>query len=293
MGTEESRLFRSKSDDCLTLISWNIHGLPFVSGRSPFKRMEAVANKIREERPDLVLLQEVWFSAYQRRLEQKLGDDYETILDPRRVLGWPRGGLLVFVRCGAGWTIEESAFRRYNRAAPWWRLDEGDGISGKGYLTIKLRRDGRRLMIVDTHLQSQYPEHSRAYEEIRHSQLDQLQTYLGEFPSSQPVLIAGDFNTKPTEGLYSSHLNVLGTDLTDAERAQCGCGTAFDEKGEAKDWLDYVIARHFATEADVMRIVNDSADIPYSDHDGLLVRLSSKSVAPRAGFEPATSAANP
>jgi endonuclease/exonuclease/phosphatase family metal-dependent hydrolase len=235
--------------------------------------MDAVSIQIREQQPDLVLLQEVWLTVYRNRLERLLSDEYEATFVPRTMTGWPAGGLLVFRRRAVGWSVEEITFTRYDRAASWWRLDEGDGLSGKGYLAIQLLKNSQRLLVVNTHLQSQYPEHAREYEEIRRSQLNQLQSYLSNIPSSQLVLIAGDFNTKPTERLFGSHLDPLGTDLTRAEREESASGTAFNERGESKDWIDYVITRHFDAEADVVLIRNESIDVPYSDHHGLLVRL--------------------
>src|SRR5207247_331164 len=65
--------------------------------------------------------------------------------------------------------------------------------------------------------------------------------------------------------------STLGTDLTAQERQSCGCGTNFD--AGQRQWIDYVFARGWNVTATTQRITNNAADSPYSDHDGLLVRV--------------------
>jgi endonuclease/exonuclease/phosphatase family metal-dependent hydrolase len=95
----------------------------------------------------------------------------------------------------------------------------------------------------------------------------------------EKILLAGDFNTRPFESLYTTHIAPLGSDLTSKYRAQCGpgCGTNIDASDGHRDWIDYVIARTFPVSADLVRIENEGLDWPYSDHDGLLVRVESDS----------------
>src|SRR5687767_12627839 len=48
---------------CLRVLTWNVHAIPLLSPRPP-ARLRNIARKIREQQPDLVLLQEVWSHAY-------------------------------------------------------------------------------------------------------------------------------------------------------------------------------------------------------------------------------------
>jgi endonuclease/exonuclease/phosphatase family metal-dependent hydrolase len=169
-----------------------------------------------------------------------------------------------------GWKAKSvRTFTTFDAKAPWYRLREADGISGKGVLTVQLANGERSLLLTTTHLQAQYG--SRIYHAERRAQLDQLVRVLGT-PSDRPHLIAGDFNTTADEELYASHLASLGHDLTETERRQCASGTHFDPLDGRKKWIDYVFARNLPGEAQVVRIQNDAADDPYSDHDGLIVR---------------------
>lgn len=250
------------------MLSWNVHGLPFRTGTP--QRLIHIAGKISAEQPDVILLQEVWLGRYRRILWRELRHAYDFVYEPRRLTRRPRGGLLVLVRRGSGWRAgTERTFTTFAASAPWYRLSEADGISGKGILTTELFNGQRSLLLTATHLQAQYA--SRAYRDERRAQLDQLARELGA-GSDRPHLIAGDFNTAADEDLYASHLALLGDDLTTTERCSCACGTYFDDDGARSKWIDYLFGRNLPRNAEIVRIQNDAADVPYSDHDGLLVR---------------------
>ena len=243
--------------------------------------MERIATKVREQQPDLVLLQEVWLGAYVRSLSRALAGDYEIIYRARPLTRRPRGGLVVFLRRRSGWVAESATFEMYPSSAPGWRVWEGDGISGKGLLALRFRRDDETLGIVNTHLQAQYPHSGRLYPEVRSSQLRMLNDFVAREYRDVPLLIAGDLNTAPAEGLYASQIAALGTDLTVNVRRECASGTHIDARSGASDWIDYVIARNVTVDAAVLRIVNDAADSPFSAPHGLLVRLTYQGNQPR------------
>jgi endonuclease/exonuclease/phosphatase family metal-dependent hydrolase len=260
--------------DCLRVVTWNLHGIPFMSPR-PSARLRNVAGKIREQQPDLVLFQEVWSHAYARQLGRDLGGEYRvtTALGCRRP--FPCGGLAILVRVGSGWVASAPTFVPYEASAPWYRFREWDGIAKKGMLMVQLARGEESLAVLDTHLQTEYARYGRDYSDLRRRQLEQLDGTLRSTFGDRPVLVGGDFNTAPEEasGLYASHLARLGDDRTTALRIACGeCGTRPSLLRPAR-WLDYLITRNLAATAAVERILNDSVDQPFSDHDGLLGRL--------------------
>ncbi len=265
----QSVLLPCDQEACLRVVSWNVHGLPFYSKTSD--RMRRIAAKIAEQQPDLVLLQEVWFGRFRSLLARTLEADYQIAYDPRWVTGWPRGGLVMFVRHGSGWRVSTSTFRRYDASAPWYRLTEFDGVSGKGILAATVSSGSSSLAVIDTHLQSQYK--GRPYLHVRSEQIMELLQLLERKYPSTPILIGGDFNTGAKEELYASELSNLGDDLTVEERKDCQCGTNFGDDGTWPEWIDYVLVKNWKVRATVQRIENDFSDNPYSDHDGLLVRL--------------------
>ena len=105
-------------------------------------------------------------------------------------------------------------------------------------------------------------------------ELSQLLESLERDHPATHVLVSGDFNTDAKDELYASQLTKLANDLTVEERKDCECGTNFGDPGTPPQWIDYVLAKNWKVRATVQRIQNDFADRPYSDHDGLLVRLS-------------------
>jgi len=263
----QNMLLRCDGQNCLRVLTWNVHGLPFKANTP--ERLRQIAAKIAEQQPDLVLLQEVWLGRYKRLLRSALSPDYEMAYAPRCVTRWPRGGLVVFIRRGSPWRVDRSAFEPYVASAPWYRVSEMDGLSGKGILTVQIVSDNSALRVVDTHLQSPYL--GRSYYTERRKQLDELWKSLKG--RKVPTLIGGDFNTYPAEPLYRTHLSRLGTDLSRQEQQDCQCGTHFDDYGGRQEWIDYVLTQNWPVESQVTRIENDSIDNPYSDHDGVLARL--------------------
>lgn len=249
----------------LTILSWNVHGLPF-HGAPP--RLQRVAACIAESRPDLVLLQEVWSPSYLRLLVGALRGEYDASYEARRLSGRPHGGLMTLVRRESGWRAARVAFEVYASAAPWFRVNEGDGLSGKGILAVELRREAETLLAVNTHLQAQYG--TRGYAEVRRRQLEQLAAFVRRADGAAPLLLAGDLNTLPDEDLYASHIAPLGHDLTAEERRLRGGATCFDRAGGRSEWIDYAILRGAPAAVSLTRIESHAPDDPYSDHDGLL-----------------------
>lgn len=256
-------------------ISWNVQGLPLASAR-PAARMDAVARRIAGEKPHFVLLQEVWHASYLRRIATGLGPDYSCAGSPARRFGWLRGGLAVFVRRDRGWRIRETEFASFRASAPWWRLDEGDGLAGKGYLVVRLSRGGQRLTLLDTHLQAQYAGSRGSYDGTRREQAAQLRSYVASAFGSDPVLIAGDFNTAPSDPVFHAEIATLGVEMTREERVRSASGTATLRRNGQRAWIDYVFGRGLRNEPEgngALRIPSRDTDEAYSDHDGLLVQF--------------------
>jgi endonuclease/exonuclease/phosphatase family metal-dependent hydrolase len=260
----------------LKVLSWNLHGLAWPLSKDPGGRMDRVSAKVRELSPDIVLLQEVWLGSHVDRLVLALQPDWTPIFVKRRS-HFPRGGLLMFVRASKGWrAISVPEFHAFADSAPAWKIWEGDGLGGKGVLTVALERGEQRICAVNTHLQSQYS--GSTYSEVREAQLIELGKVVSNFHASVPAIVAGDFNTDARESLYS-HIGALGTDLTSEARQLTNCGTTANPRDGRPEWIDYIVAANlqpWTVSATLELIANESADVPYSDHSGLFctVRLT-------------------
>ncbi len=235
--------------------------------------MNRVGAKIRELAPEVVLLQEVWLGSHLSRLTRTLQPDWIPICVRRRV-GGPRGGLLAFVSAAAGWRVRGSPkFHAFAWSAPLWKVWEGDGLGGKGVLTVELERGEERICAVDTHLQAQYS--GSDYAAVRQAQLIEVRGVVSHLDATVPAIVAGDFNTDPHEPLYS-HIAALGTDLTAEARKIYNRGTTANQRNQRAEWIDYIVAansRAWTASADLKLIANQRADVPYSDHSGLFCTI--------------------
>ena len=268
--------------DCLRVLTWNLHAIPFIAPQ-PTARLHNVAAKIREQQPDLVLLQEVWAHAYARLLARDLAGEYQVTAATGCGRPFPCGGLVVLVRVGSGWVASAPTFVPYDATAPWYRLFEWDGLAKKGMLMVQLARGDASLAVLDTHLQTEYTRYGRDYTAIRREQLEQLARTVTTTFGDRPAVVGGDLNTSPGErsGLYETQVAPLGDDRTTELRIACGeCGTRPALPRPAR-WLDHVFTRGFSATSSAARIVNDGVHQPFSDHDGVLVRLDYASTALR------------
>jgi endonuclease/exonuclease/phosphatase family metal-dependent hydrolase len=272
----------------LSVLTWNVHGLPFDDSVPP--RMNAIAREIRSRAPDLVLLQEAWLDVEAARLGCKLAEDYQRVPDAPGVrsgmlglFGHRRGGLLAFVRRASPWRLDPAvpvAFTEYSQSAPWYRLSEMDGVAGKGVQRFVIGDAGRRVVVLNTHVQAQYPARGNPYDEVRRSQLAELlreaRRPMTEHAEADAVLVAGDLNVRPEEAPLYGALAAELQDFTAPYRRACGgCGTFVARDGSEAWWIDYVTARAggAARVARVDRIRNEGRDQPFSDHHGVWVEL--------------------
>ena len=135
-----------------------------------------------------MLLQEVWLASYAERLSSAF-----------RPIGLPSasGAEAVVPRAGcslrrasAGWAaLCAPEFHAFAASAPAWRIWEGDGLAGKGVLTVELGRGERRINVVNAHLQSQYS--GQDYSEVREAQLGELAKVVSKIHPSVPAIVAG------------------------------------------------------------------------------------------------------
>jgi endonuclease/exonuclease/phosphatase family metal-dependent hydrolase len=274
----------------LNIITWNLHGTPTAAPTD--ERFTKVARTILERRPDFVLLQEVWFRGDADQLAAHLGTVYRKVDDDvltQHFFGWLIGfrksGLLVFRRADSAWAIagDRSSFVPFKAAAAKWRVWEMDGLAGKGFQHLEIQSANRRLIVINTHLQSPYRADedpfgtARPYEKERRAQITQLADFVDEQDATRVAIVIGDFNTFPGDEEVYRTLGDRFADLTRPESKACRCGTIVDEMGRRHEWIDYVLTRPGAWPAvsvEELRLIRSfKTDCPFSDHHGIEVRL--------------------
>jgi len=271
----------------VSLVSWNLHGLPypFDLHLNPFdkaprhrKRIENVTELVLKLSPDLVALQEVWIPGDIVSIMNSFrAAGYEVLEPPGKRFPRP-GGLIIGVNTRRDWTVEDpGSFIEYTASA------DVDARSHKGFRAVRIRRKAsERLILINTHLQSQYPP--KSYAEVRKSQITQMSREAARLAMANPevpLLACGDFNTYPypaDQGVYTGFSESPWLDLTRETRVACGCETNFNSNGKGMDgWIDYVLAHgnpRFDFRAEIDLLANRSIDEPFSDHQGLLARIN-------------------
>jgi endonuclease/exonuclease/phosphatase family metal-dependent hydrolase len=299
----------------LRLMTWNVGAPPWagfhISECQYREKFDRAAGAIRRHRPDLVLLQEVAYKANGEYLAERLSDSFECLSER-----WPdkpvvpywlywlpplalfhfhyrmnKAGLMAFARSGSEWKLDGAAtYQPYRASASQFRIFEGDGHLEKGIqrLPIAHAKTGTKLVLLNTHLQAQYPERNRTYDEVRELQIEQLAATLAGEPGDAVVLAAGDFNVcqssfqsecfNPHDDALYDALTSSWRELTREARVGCerGCSTFLGGEGESPQWLDYVFARDASAGAvrvaDVHFVGLDPSP-SISDHLGVLIDL--------------------
>jgi endonuclease/exonuclease/phosphatase family metal-dependent hydrolase len=259
----------------LRILSWNVHGLPWPITSDRALRMQRIGERMVAEKPDVAVIQEAWPGTITPLLAAAPGYSAHYV---ESGLGSPAGGLAIFVRHGADWSLDETSlrFRAFTSYAPWHRLWEGDAIAGKGALFAALvhRTSQKRLWIAATHLQARYG--LLHYVDVRLAQLRELGTWLRDFEES--VVIAGDFNTPSGEEAVYPALAALGIDISVRERERTGVGTKVPTTAwSLPAWIDYVLVRPGSMRyrrSKVRLIQNERMDVPYSDHSALVADIT-------------------
>lgn len=270
----------------LHIVSWNLHGVPLAAPRRT-ERMKLAAKRLQALRPepDVILLQEVFFPSDLKLLKKRIGGHYRLVDDmPQRayppwflplvnlggiVMRFRKSGLVAFVH--RRWDVVDSHFEEFRAEELEIKFWEGDGYADKGFHRLDLRhtKNGARVTVFNTHTQSR-----RRHHEIRKAQISQLAAAAYAVDREIPVVLAGDFNVRPTERTYRLMTeDFRWQDLTRG-LAKCGDRMGFAEGSRERisRRRDYVFALtntrwQFVGRAEF--ICNLAVDVPYSDHHGL------------------------
>lgn len=244
----------------LSFLTQNCYGLPVQQKN---RRFLEIAGRIRDLKPDLVLLQEVLFRDDERFFRI---DGYHRSCFPGPV--FLAGGLLILSRVRP----ERIRFHVFHEQGRLWDLQLSDRLLGKGWLEAEFPEWG--LTVINTHLVSVYDRIRGGPDERQGRQLDQLLSRIHALPKA---VLGGDLNFTPQSSFYRKMLE-WGRDLTIGIDITCPAD---------RTKIDYLFSRGLPdheTETSVIicnPVRNASQHYLASDHFGLIsrVRMPSSAIA--------------
>lgn len=208
VGPEPAR-GSSKTIRIATANLWGVSVLGFDWADDIDERFAAMAERLASNRAmlDVVLIQEAWKDGARRALLAHAGvvRNFPFRVD---VVDQPGGaGLVVLSR----FPIETAHFERFRAQGRCIKFWEGDCISGKGILTLRLRVGDRSIWIGDTHLIACYSrtgESETACDEEdpngddRLRQIVEARRAIESLVGDDPAVLGGDFNLTRTSHYY-------------------------------------------------------------------------------------------
>ena len=188
---------------------WGVSVLGFDWADDIDERFAAMAERLGANQAmlDVVLIQEAWKDAARRALlkHEGVARNFPYRVD---VVDQPGGaGLVILSR----FPIETAYFRRFRAQGRCIKFWEGDCISGKGILAVRLTVEGRSIWIGDTHLIACYsridePEIGCDQQDPngndRWCQIIEARRTIESLVGDDPVILGGDFNITRTSRYY-------------------------------------------------------------------------------------------
>jgi endonuclease/exonuclease/phosphatase family metal-dependent hydrolase len=180
----------------LTLVTYNIWGLPPWINFASSKRYVRIARELKRLDADLVLLQEVWTK---KALEALPTNGDWSVAAARPGCFFRRNGLVVLSK----FHILSGEFRPFSAAAL------PDALVTKGALKITIElADKRRLNVWNVHLQDGNSYRTRA------RQITELLGWIRGATNGQVAdLVGGDFNCTPDSTMYGELSRALGPEV--------------------------------------------------------------------------------
>ncbi len=182
-----------------TILRPNI--LPQNTAADNAERMKLIVEKIRADDFDVVALQEVFDGDQQAQLSNASDlRDYVVIPGPSQAIRLEDSGLSFVVRRSL--VGDQGAAAAHNET--FADCAGVDCLAGKGFTVTTLSLgEGRRLHIVNTHLQASYGDLDSSGARTRLRQLEQIMRYLDRPAfAPHPVLLLGDVNVAAGDAEY-------------------------------------------------------------------------------------------
>lgn len=232
-----SQVGSNQHELCLRVLTYNVHHCEGTDGKFDYDRIAGIINRLK---PDIAALQEI-----DVKTNRSSGVDQASVLAELTGLNYTFGKAIDFDSGQYGLAILSRFVIRDVTNTP---LKTQPGSEPRIALSARMKPDGgpKEMILIDTHL-------CHRSNQVRAMQTTQLNEF-ADLDSDIPVILAGDFNARPT----SEPMNVLlESNWLDAVAPQSR--------------IDYVLLR----KKDPWEIVDvEVIDEPVaSDHDPVLVTL--------------------
>jgi len=253
------------------------------------KRLEALAEYLKNLNADIVCLQEVFHANFQHRLYSKLNATYPFAAGfARKGIKFRLGNeLIIFSK----YPLRNEVLIRFNHAALEERIFTSKGI----YRVEIILPEIGKLHLYNFHMSAggllKHPE-SRHMESIRSAQIKQL---LDDIPVDVPAILAGDLNAGP-EASQKNYREILDEGYIDVFTLSDGRGISWDPENPLvkisneghlpPQRIDHVFANPITLKYltptnsrfvldELLVKLDDGNTIPVSDHYGLQVNFNS------------------
>ncbi len=185
----------------LKVLSLNCFGAPQSFNRN--QRFEKIGHELIDLNPNIIALQEVYFSNDRDRLLSSFNRDFLSYYS-KGPLKTTVGGLITLI---SGFKSEDVGFNRFNDQGPIALLPLFDRLAPKGFQHIKLFQKDRVIDFINVHFICVYKD-KQNYRLAYSNQMKQLIEYIVR-NCGVDVLIAGDLN----RDAYSDEIIRLKSEL--------------------------------------------------------------------------------
>ncbi|MCH2044306.1 MAG: sphingomyelin phosphodiesterase [Saprospiraceae bacterium] len=184
---------QSTSEDTteLKILTWNIQMLPnFFAGASAALRKKQkvrlpwIVNYLKKRNDEVIVFQEVFDKEIKKRLQKELLTTFPYQVEPKTKGAKIGNGILIVSRLPM----------RYVDHVIYKKGVGSDGMAAKGCTLVEVEKDGKKIHIAGTHLQSS--AHDKA-QKVRDRQYLTIRKLLDKHKNTDiPQLIMGDMNTR-------------------------------------------------------------------------------------------------
>lgn len=251
----------------LRVLSLNVWGLHYLAERIR-DRLEGIAKELHAY--DIVGLQEVWSKEDFKFLKEKLKKDFpHSHYFHSGIVG---SGLCIFSR----YQIVEAFSHSFRVTGGVRDFTDGEVFVGKGVLCCRIKTPEGCIAFINTH----------ANPKCRESQMFECYQFVQRTRGNDPVILCGDFNTKPTHVPYDLFTKCLGLKdaFADLPLNTCDLTTnIYTVKHMTPKRIDYIFYGDENCPSHML-VLQDKAlaltghipgkNYPYSDHEGVEATFS-------------------
>jgi sphingomyelin phosphodiesterase len=230
--------------DDFRLLTYNVFFLPrFLSPYGQQTRAEKIADADFVQGHDLIILNELFDSGPSATLLNRLKGEYphqtpvlasafsrwDSSLGAQRPLAPGNGGVAILSR----WPLLEKVQYIYAESCG------SDGFSKKGFVYVKVQKQGRIYHVIGTHAQSEADDcKSKSAAWVRARQFDEIRQFISarNIPEDELVLIGGDLNVIKDSPEYQDMLQRL--DVLEPQ-SYAGHDTSWDPLANGLAYVQY------------------------------------------------------